>query len=389
MKNNNILRLVIVGFILLFFAILCFLLYIVISYNLSDTSSNISVTTANNEFKETVEDVVIEYDCKFYKVDNNKIYVRFSKNLFDDNGKSNENYFKSIVNDLSRFYEKSDFYLIDNNKELEIFAKYDTTNEKHVIVINSIEDYYNNVDGNDYVEINNIKLPKESDTIKSVNSLLTNLKDSGMKFSSIEEELGEGTHLDNGYISYLNNTVKLRIVGNKVVRNIVFSRKYDEKIFNNVDNDASLEEFYMENPNNCYGGIEEGYLGYRTNQLYYYIYDDEISVYGYSYTKNVKFEELLEKYLDNKNFERFIILLTGQMPTYDYCEYDVENKTANIMLSSYGIEIDIKDNDPKGIILYNNYCFTDDSKKLVKNGLITFKNDENSIEKMEIERRKK
>ena len=34
---------------------------------------------------------------------------------------------------------------------------YDTTNEKHVIVINSIEDYYNNVDGNDYVEINNIK----------------------------------------------------------------------------------------------------------------------------------------------------------------------------------------------------------------------------------------
>ena len=77
------------------------------------------------------------------------------------------------------------------------------------------------------------------------------------------------------------------------------------------------------------------------------------------------------------------------MPTYDYCEYDVENKTANIMLSSYGIEIDIKDNDPKGIILYNNYCFTDDSKKLVKNGLITFKNDENSIEKMEIERRKK
>ena len=68
MKNNNILRLVIVGFILLFFAILCFLLYIVISYNLSDTSSNISVTTANNEFKETVEDVVIEYDCKFYKV---------------------------------------------------------------------------------------------------------------------------------------------------------------------------------------------------------------------------------------------------------------------------------------------------------------------------------
>ena len=103
MKNNNILRLVIVGFILLFFAILCFLLYIVISYNLSDTSSNISVTTANNEFKETVEDVVIEYDCKFYKVDNNKIYVRFSKNLFDDNGKSNENYFKSIVNDLIEF----------------------------------------------------------------------------------------------------------------------------------------------------------------------------------------------------------------------------------------------------------------------------------------------
>ena len=388
MKNNSILRFIIVMLILLFFTILCFLIYVVISYNLSNNNNNISVTTANNEFKETIEDVVAEYDCKFYGKDNNKIYVRFSKNLFDDDGKSNENYFKSIVKDLSRFYERTDFYLIDNRKELEILAKYDAEDEEHVLIINSIEDYYNNVDGNDFVEVDNVKFPKESETMRSIDSILVTLRKNGMRISSIEDKLGEGTTLDDGYISYLNNTIKLRIVGNKIVRNIVYSKKYSEKIFNNVDNDVTLEEFYTSNPNNCYGGVDEGYLGYRTDQFYYFIYDDEISVYGYSYTQNVKFEELLEKYLENKNFERFIILLTGQMPTYDYCEYDIDSKTSNIMFSSYGIEVKITDNNPKGIILYNNYCFSDDTKKLVKNGLITFKNDENTIEKMEIARRK-
>ena len=388
MKNNKSLRFFIVILILLFFSLFCFLLYFYIKINLDENGkSKIAVTTANNENLETIEEVLAKYDCKFWKQDHNHIYVSFSKDLFEENGKSNEAYFKSIINGLERFFPNSDFYLEEYDRNIEIYAKYDNKKEKHILIINSLEDYYNEVEGKDYIGIDNVKYPEESKTIKSVDPLLKELKNNGMKFSSIKDILGEGTELENGYFSYLNGTIKLRIVNNSIVRNIVYSRNYKEKIFKNFDNNATIEEIYYENPNNCYGGVNQGYLGYRTNQLYYFIYDDEISVYGYSYKKNDLFEDTLKRYIKDNDFDKFVKLITGQLPTYDYFEYNEKEKTANIMFSSYGIEVNMKNNSSKEIILYNNYCFTDYTKDLVKYGLITFKNDENSIEKMEIQRR--
>ena len=101
----------------------------------------------------------------------------------------------------------------------------------------------------------------------------------------------------------------------------------------------------------------------------------------------MSFEDLLSDYIEERNFETFIPILLGQMPLYDYCEYNMDTKTANIKYSLFGFEINIENNDPKGITLYNNYCFSEDSIKLVKNGLVTFNNYENTVEKAEIQRR--
>ena len=390
MKNNKFLRMIIVLLILLLFSLFCFLLYLVVMYNLNGSLDNkINVTTTNNEDLTTAEEILKEYDCIFWKQDGDHIYVTFSKDLFDENMESNENYFKSIVKGLERFFINKDFYLIDYNNSIEIHARYNAEKEKYELIINNVEDYFNNVEGKDYIGIDNINNPKESNTIHSIDTILTNLKANGMKFSSIKMLLGEGEELDDGYVSYLDGTVKLRLVNNGIVRNIVFSRNYKDRLFKNFDNKATLEEIYINNPNNFYGGTEEGYLGYRTDELYYFIYEDEISIYGYSYSKNTLFENTLKKYIENNNLEKFIKLIMGQLPTYDYCEYDEQNQNANIMFSSYGIEVNIKNNNPKGVILYNNYYFTDYTKKLVKNGYVTFKNNESSIEKVEIERRNK
>lgn len=390
MKNNKFLRMIIVLLILLLFSLFCFLLYLVVMYNLNGSLDNkINVTTTNNEDLTTAEEILKEYDCIFWKQDGDHIYVTFSKDLFDENMESNENYFKSIVKGLERFFINKDFYLIDYNNSIEIHARYNAEKENYELIINNVEDYFNNVEGKDYIGIDNINNPKESNTIHSIDTILTNLKENGMKFSSIKMLLGDGEELDDGYVSYLDGTVKLRLVNNGIVRNIVFSRNYKDRLFKNFDNKATLEEIYINNPNNFYGGTEEGYLGYRTDELYYFIYEDEISIYGYSYSKNTLFENTLKKYIENNNLEKFIKLIMGQLPTYDYCEYDEQNQNANIMFSSYGIEVNIKNNNPKGVILYNNYYFTDYTKKLVKNGYVTFKNNESSIEKVEIERRNK
>ena len=363
MKNNKFLRMIIVLLILLLFSLFCFLLYLVVMYNLNGSLDNkINVTTTNNEDLTTAEEILKEYDCIFWKQDGDHIYVTFSKDLFDENMESNENYFKSIVKGLERFFINKDFYLIDYNNSIEIHARYNAEKEKYELIINNVEDYFNNVEGKDYIGIDNINNPKESNTIHSIDTILTNLKANGMKFSSIKMLLGEGEELDDGYVSYLDGTVKLRLVNNGIVRNIVFSRNYKDRLFKNFDNKATLEEIYINNPNNFYGGTEEGYLGYRTDELYYFIYEDEISIYGYSYSKNTLFENTLKKYIENNNLEKFIKLIMGQLPTYDYCEYDEQNQNANIMFSSYGIEVNIKNNNPKGVILYNNYYFTDYTK---------------------------
>ncbi len=57
------------------------------------------------------------------------------------------------------------------------------------------------------------------------------------------------------------------------------------------------------------------------------------------------------------------------------------------MFSNRGFEIDIEDNNPKGIILYSNYYFTEKTEKYVEDGLITLREKQDSVEKIEKERR--
>ena len=388
MDRDVIVKRVILISIIVIFCFSCFLLYFLIEYNMSENSNpNVLVTTAEGETKETIPEVIEKYESEYLEEDNGNIYVFFSKDLYDEDGRSNEKFFASLVKELEKFFENKDFYLIDTNYEIKIYAKYDKDQEKHIMIINDVNDYYDNTNGKTYNEVNNVKYAKECTTIRTTCSLLQKLENNGMRINTIEEDIGEGTDIGRGYTSYLDGKVKLRKVKKNMVRNIVISKNYEEKIFDNFDNDATLDEIVDENPDYCFGSVEENCLGYRTDNVYFFIYDDEVSMYGYSYTNNKYFEKSLSNYLKDRDFETFINLIIGQLPTYDYCEYDMETKSANIMYSSYGIEINIKDNDPTGINLYSNYCFTDETKQFVKDGLITFKNDENSIENIEMKRR--
>ena len=149
----------------------------------------------------------------------------------------------------------------------------------------------------------------------------------------------------------------------------------------------SLDEVYNINPDNSFGSVSDGYLGYKEADYYLFFYDDEVSVYSYAYRYNDIFEEALEKYLDDKNLEEFVNKLVKAWKAYDYYEYNPETQDAYILYSNRGIEINIKNNNPEGITLYSNYYFTDVTRKYVKDGLITFKYNEDLIDKTEKQRR--
>ena len=392
MNRKNALKLIIIFLIILFFCLLC--LMILLQSSLGENNdlkknkevANIAVSTLEDSKPKTFQEVIEKYNSEYLSRDKNKIYVRFSMYLYDENGKSNENYFTNLIEDLRPFFIPVDFNLIDEEKNIDIEMKYNSNDKQYKITFNKIKDFYKETDGDSYTKVDTSEIVKTSPLYVS-NGYLERLVSNQMYLSSIEKYLDEGKELPNGYISYKNGTIKIKLAPNKSVMNIIFSKDYGYSILSDVESNTPLSKIYELHSDNVFGSLNEKYLGYRTTDLYYFFYGDETSVYGYSYQNNKKFEELLSKYLENKDLDAFVNGISEQILSYDTFEYDKNIKKAHIVFPTRGIEINIENNDPKGITLYSNYYFTDITREFVKNGLINFEADKDLVKEYEVQRR--
>ena len=276
---------------ILLLIILCISTYILIKLKENDNNSVEAEIIAEPK---TVEEVLESYNTKYISEENNIIYVVFNKDLFNENGESNEKYFTDIIDDLKPFYKKESFSLIDEEKDINIDVQYDTTSEKYIIKINNKEDFYETVNGESYTKVDTSRIVEDSE-IRIDNSYLETLLMRSMYFSEIEDELGDGTPLENGYTSYFDGIIKIRNVPTGAVRNIIFSDEYDGNITTKLRADMSLDEVYNINPDNSFGSVSDGYLGYKEADYYLFFYDDEVSVYSYAYRYNDIFEEAYSK----------------------------------------------------------------------------------------------
>ena len=372
--------------IALFFCVLCLLIVLQYYLRKQEANSNNKVSFVTEETSpQTIEDVIKKYESEFIKQDGNTIYVIFAKDLYDENGNSNKDFFYNLANDLTIFFPLENFEVIDEEKKIDLMAKFNNETDSHIILINNLENFYEQSDGNSYTKVEKSEIVKPS-ALYVQNGYLERLVSNQMFLSSIKEYLDEGKESENGYISYENGTIKLKLAPNDSVMNIIFSEDYGYSILTDVESDTPLTKIYELHNDNTFGSLSDGYLGYRSNNLYYFFYGDETSVYGYSYRRNDTFEKLLEEYLNNKDLDKFITELSEKMLSYDVLEYDKDIKKATMIFPTRGIEIKIEDNNPKGITLYSNYYFTDMTKEMVKNGKISYSTDD-LVEKYEIQRR--
>ena len=173
------------------------------------------------------------------------------------------------------------------------------------------------------------------------------------------------------------------------VRNIVFLPEYKEEVFYGFYVGTPLKEVKEKLPDVAFGSIEEGFLGYRANEVYVFFYEDEISVYGYSYYEHTDFEKYLGEYLQSKNLSQFVKNVTSLWQSYEEFEYDEVNINLHLTYPAIGVTIDIVNNDSKGIVLYSNYYFTDLSKRYIAEEKITLKSNEDAIFNSETNRRLK
>ena len=372
--------------IALFFCVLCLLIVLQYYLRKQEANSNNKVSFVTEETSpQTIEDVIKKYESEFIKQDGNTIYVIFAKDLYDENGNSNKDFFYNLANDLTIFFPLENFEVIDEEKKIDLMAEFNTETDSHIILINNLENFYEQSDGNSYTKVEKSEIVKPS-ALYVQNGYLERLVSNQMFLSSIKEYLDEGKESENGYISYENGTIKLKLAPNDSVMNIIFSEDYGYSILTDIESDTPLTKIYELHNDNTFGSLSDGYLGYRSNNLYYFFYGDETSVYGYSYRRNDTFEKLLEEYLNNKDLDKFITELSEKMLSYDVLEYDKDIKKATMIFPTRGIEIKIEDNNPKGITLYSNYYFTDMTKEMVKNGKISYSTDD-LVEKYEIQRR--
>lgn len=388
LKSAFVLVFLILLFLLLFFC------YTIIE-TLEKEENNISIKIQEEKKQEVLPDaeqnpikkILEKYGSKYIKTEGPSIYVEFSKDLYDKDGNSNKNYFFKIIDEIVPYYEEQSFYLLDNAQEIYIHVRYNVDTKDHTIIINEIENFYENTNGKNYIAVDESEIVKRSGFM-IMDPYLFTLSLNSYYLDSISEKLGEGTDLGNGYTSYLNGTMKLRTIPTGGVRNIIYTSDYEGGITTEISAGMDLKEIKKIEPENAFGGLSEEYLGYREDSFYVFFYDNELSFYPYSYKKNTKFESLLKDYLDNRDLNLFVKNLKSGWMAYDHLEYNPETNSADILYSTRGVHIKIENNEPKGITFYSNYHFTDYTKKLVKQGIVNFIPGADLVHETELERRK-
>lgn len=371
---NKSKKIIIIFILILLFILFCILT--VMTITLKRESNDLSQNTIANivttdKIPKTIKDIIEKYDSEYISQDKNKVYAILAKDLYDENGNSNEEFITNLAKDLDEFFPDTSFYIIDQEKNVTIFVKRSTEDGSFNLVINDNENFYKETNGKDYSAVDNSKIVEET-TMHISNFYLELLEINSMYFRHLEKYLTNGRELDDGYTVYADQKIKVKLAPNKTVFNLIFMEDYEDNILYNVSLENRLKEIAELYDDYVFGSLDKGYLGYRAGSFYYFFYENEASIYPYAYRENTTFEQLLSTYLETKNLDNFVSGLKNSFKGYSDFEYDADIQKLFISYPTRGIKIEIEDNDPKGITLYSNYHFSDTTKRLVKDGKIKY-----------------
>lgn len=363
-KNKNlILTLIFVLFVIL-------LIIIGILQISNKPNEDVNIITIKED---TIKDIIENSGSKYIEEFRDGIiqaYVVFKNNLYDREGNSNRSFFESIIDKIVNL-EKADFELIDEAKNIAISVTYNKDTGEYTYQINDISNYFYETDGEIYKELLNAKMVEKNKKILVASNVLLKLSVYDMNYSM--SELGEGIELEDGYFSYKDDTIRAKKVRG-IINNIIFTEKYEGQIYNDISVDTKLEKVIEILGENVFGSIREGYIGYRNGEIYTFFYGDKVSAYGYKYKEDKKFDSYLESYISSGNLSRFEKSIRNHWVNYELYEYDETEQNLYMSYPSYGIEINIKNNDSKGIVIYNNCYKSKTIEKYLKEGKITLKN---------------
>ena len=390
-KKNKI----IIAFILILLIVLTILLCILTIFLKEDepietsisndvVENTIDVVTTVKE--KTIVSILEDSDSTYISQKNKRINVNFGKDLYDEEGNNNKEYFENIINELKELEQlkETTFYLKDEDKYVDIKVEYDTETKEHTIIYNDNENFFEETIPENYSKVDYVDIMEKIELVPAAKEL-SSIVNKKMFFNAIKNSIGEGTDLGNGFMSYKDDSILINTMNNKV-KTIIFTDKYQTDVFHGIKVGTDFEKLVDRYEGRSSVNNKYGYTMCRTGDVYVFFYKDKIVIYDYSYYYHDEFEDALEKYVNTRDLAEFVDAVRRNWGNYEICEYDIDAQYAHITYPSKGVEINITNNDPLGIKLYNNYYFTNRTKVLVKNGIISLNAEEDFIEVTERKR---
>ena len=291
-----------------------------------------------------------ESDVDGYKTD---IYLEFKYDPYQD-GESKQPFYDVTISAIENFLKYRNIRLIDESRDLVIRVE---TNSSSIT-----KKYFNDVEESDYfnkllsqANLDNKETLKETDF--NIDSELQTLINNEWKTENIN--FGDRTSTFRNYDIYFNNGYRVRSIRGTIY-NIVFTNKFGKEVINNIKVGDSLDNIKSELGENY---IESnGILEYMGKDLYVCFTENEISIYpriSYDYTS---FENIVEQYNEDHDFNTFMNNLTNIWP--DYSSYTYDTSYCTIYYPLKGIKVDNSVNALNGIQIYQEYqgSFKDDHK---------------------------
>ncbi len=410
MKNKKLYKKIIIIFLIvvLIMILVCFVLLnnsnIITEDGFIDISQlQFGDNKTNNSQTNTTKDSDIKYNPRvqydnlvdllkafnsyylFEERDSNQIlsiYVKFPKDLFNEEGIANKEYFEELLKRLANYVEDRRFILHDDNLEITIMVTRDDANNEVKYKINNLSNYFEEFNYDKYKESKeNTIVQKQS--IPMINNAFKSIYDNGMV---LNKSLGDAEYAYGRYTYYQNGTIKLT-TRNAMVLNMVFLDGYPDEIVEEINTKSTIEQVYEKYPNFAFGGPSQGYLGYRTDDVYLYVYNDEISVVTYGHVDDNKMVDFIDEYFKTRNLEAFQYNVSSYWKGYDEYEYNPDTRYFKITYPNFGLSIEIFGNASANINVYSNYKIGERMAKLIGEGRVNLIKDVDSINEWEQKRR--
>lgn len=346
-NNKNYKKVIIVLFVVIFILLLASLFLEILQKKAMEENKEI-IYEEISTIKEVIEYHKSTYLSEVQSTEKNfylDVYVIFSKPLYKNDNESNEIYFNELLKDCAKVLYYRSFKLIDNKND--IIIKVICDGEKITsIIINDIEDYFIYTDSQismkQYKEIETTPLSIESEVL--LNCINNNWKK--------DTYFGERDSIFEEYYIFFDEGIKVRIIDEKVY-NIVFTKQYNKSVVNSCFPGIDLKYVEAAIGKPTFEDEEKKMIGYKSDQIYVFFTESEISVYRNSTIDSDAFFNLADKFIaEELDLLEFMNELTYLWP--DYSTYEYEKDSVYISYPLKGIEIAINYGDINGILVYNN-----------------------------------